>query len=189
MKKRVENYEELGSTYDLDYKLEHLEQEAIRDLESLDKWLYLGADSMDRSFAKIGMTMGNLRSRSYSSSRPGYYLFCAFKFKHSMSIEKIRRVEEDVLLRMDTFHRNSDGSSKRMIHYESRRLSECFHPVVFLDFYRDMHLEIYEHHRDAFVICGYENEYGVSEGEFVDCIFNHRQLKRHDEYRRLIIQY
>jgi hypothetical protein len=86
-------------------------------------------------------------------------------------------------------HRNVDGSSKRMIHYESGQLSECFYPVNFFDFYRDVHFEIYDRHRNDFVICGYENEFGVDDGEFVDCIFNARQKERYNEYIKLILQY
>jgi hypothetical protein len=188
LKKKIVPYE-FESFSRGDYKLEYVEQETRQNFESTDKWLYLGADILDANFAKIGMTMGDLVSRSYSSSRPSYYLFCAFKFKHNTSMQDVKRVENDVLWRIDCLHRNVDGSSKRMIHYESGQLSECFYPVNFFDFYRDVHFEIYDRHRNDFVICGYENEFGVDDGEFVDCIFNARQKERYNEYIKLILQY
>lgn len=189
MKKKIIPYEEFDTFSGGDYKLEHVEQEAKRNFESTEKWLYLGADILDTNFAKIGMTMGDLASRSYASARPGYYLFCAFKFKHNISAQDVKRVENDVLRKIDCLHRNVDNSSKRVVHYESGQLSECFYPVNFFDFYKDVHFEIYNHHRDSFVICGYEDEFGMGVGEFVDCIFNARQNERHDEYRKMILQY
>jgi hypothetical protein len=189
LKKQITYFDGFDSFYSDDYKIEHVEQGAKRNLESLNKWLYLGADALDVNFAKIGMTMGELPSRSYSSSSPSYYLFCAFKFKPDMSIQDVKHVEGDVLSRIDWLHRNVDGSSKRMIHYESGRPSECFHPVDFFAFYKDVHREIYDRHRNSFVICGYENEYGADDGEFVDCIFNPRQKEHHNEYIKMILQY
>lgn len=189
MKKKIIPFDGFDSFYGRDYKLEHTEQESKRNFESIDKWLYLGADAVDKNFAKIGMTMGNLASRSYSSSRPSYHLFCAFKFRYNISMQEVKRVEVDVLSRIDGLHRNEDGSSKRMIHYESGVPSECFYPVNFFDFYKDLHDEIYDHHRGSFVISGYENEYGVDDGEFVACIFNPRQKKRHNEYIKIILRH
>lgn len=189
MRKQFEEFEKIDSISDRDYKLDFLQQEARRNFESLDKWLYLGADELDANFAKIGITMGDLASRSYSSSRPSYYLFCAFKFKYNISKQDVKRVESDVLSKIDDFYRNADGSSKRMIHYESRKISECFYPVNFFDFYKDMHWIIHENHRDSFEICGYVNKFEIDDGEFVDCIYNPRQKELHDKYRRMILQY
>ncbi len=189
MKKKITYYEELDSYYEDDYKFQHVWQETKRNIESTEKWLYLGADILDRNFAKIGVTKDDLASRSYSSARPSYYIFCAFKFKYNISMKKVRQVEVDVLSRMEFLYRNDDGTSRRMVHYESGRLSECFCPVDFFCFYRDLHWEIYDGHRDSFVICGYENKYYEDDGEFVDCIFNDRQRDRHNEYREMIIQY
>lgn len=189
MRKKIIPFDDLESFYGRDYKLEYNERESKRNFESGDKWLYLGADAVDKNFAKIGMTMGNLVSRSYSSSRPSYHIFCAFKFKHNISTQEVMRVEVDLLSRIDGLHRNEDGSSKRMIHYQSGLPSECFHPVDFFAFYKDLHDGIYDRHRDSFVISGYENEYGVDDGEFVDCIFDPRQKKHHNKYVKMILRY
>lgn len=172
-----------------DYKLEYVEQEMQRDFESVDKWLYLGADCLDHTFAKVGMTMGDLSSRSYSSSHPSYYLFCAFKCKDKISLVDIKRIENDVLSRIDSLHRNSNGSSKRMKHFESGALSECFSPVDFPQFYRDVHDAIYDHHRNDFVISGWVNNDGVDDGEFVDCIFNKKIMRNYQQYMRMILRH
>ncbi|MGE8681523.1 MAG: hypothetical protein ACN6PE_23155 [Achromobacter marplatensis] len=174
---------------DRDYKMEYVEQELQRDFESVEKWLYLGADSLDRTFVKVGMTVGDLRSRSYSSSRPSYFLFCAFKCKDKLSRADIKIIEKDVLSRIDWLHRNPDGSSKRMRHFESGAISECFSSVDFLEFYRDVHDAIYDHHRNNFVISGWVNEFGVEDGEFVDCIFNENTMNDYKAYMRKIIRY
>ena len=172
-----------------DYKLEHVEQEMQKDLDSVDKWLYLGADYLDQTFAKVGMTMGDLTSRSYSSSRPSYYLFCAFKCKDKISHIDVKRIENDVLSRIDGLHRNPDGSSKRMNHFESGALSECFWPVDYLQFYKDVHDTIYDHHRNNFVISGLINSDGIDDGEFVDCFFNKKVKQNYQEYMRMILRY
>lgn len=174
---------------DRDYKLDYVEQQLQRDFESVDKWLYLGADSLDCTFAKIGMTAGDLRSRSYSSSRPSYYLFCAFKCKDSLSPSHIKEIERNVLSKIDLLHRNPDGSSKRMYHFESNAISECFSPVNFLEFYRDIHDTIYDNHRNDFLISGWENEFGAEDGEFVDCIFNKKVMSDYRNLMRMILRY
>ena len=148
-----------------------------------------GTDYLDKTFAKVGMTMGDLTSRSYSSSRPSYYLFCAFKCKEKISLADVKRIENDVLARIDWMHRYPDGSSKRMNHFESGALSECFWPVDFFKFYRDVHDAIYENHRNDFVISGWENNYGIDDGEFVDCIFNKKVMQNYQEYIRIILRY
>lgn len=172
-----------------DYKLEHVEQEMQRNFESVDKWLYLGADYLDPTFAKVGMTMGDLTSRSYSSSRPSYYLFCAFKCKDEISLVEVKQIENHVLSRIDGLHRNPDGSSKRMKHFDSGALSECFLPVDFSQFYKDVHDSIYENHRNNFVISGWINNYGIDDGEFVECIFNKKVGQNHQRYMNMILRY
>lgn len=189
MKKTTIPSDGFTSFSDGDHKQEYLEQEAIRNLESTDKWLYLGADDLNNSFAKIGMTMGNLGSRSYSSGSPSFYLFCAFKFRYNISKQKAKQIEDDVLSRIEERHRDVNGLSTRMCHYESGQLSECFFPVNFFALFKDLHDVIYSHHRDSFVISGYINEFGIDDGEFVDCIFNPRHKKHHNEYIKMILRY
>lgn len=166
-----------------DYKMDYVEMEARKDFESSTNWLYLGANAASRNFAKIGITMGDLSSRSYGTVDPNYYLFCAFKARHNISLTQLEVIESNILDKFENMYRNDDGSSKRMRHYDSGRSSECFSPVDFMDFFRNLHLEIYENYRDKFVICGK----GV-DGEFVDCIFN-KKVKNEMEFINMIVQY
>lgn len=172
-----------------DYDLQCGEEEMRRDLESVEKWLYLGADCLDNSFAKVGMTMGDLTSRSYSSSRPSYFLFCAFKCRDKISFADIKRIEWGVLSIIDGKHRNSDGSSKRMRHFESGALSECFSPIDFDSFFKDVHDAIYDNFRNDFVVSGLVNEYDQDVGDFIDCIFNKKLGRDHQKYKRMILRH
>lgn len=56
-------------TFDLeipdDYKLASVLERDRADFESTNIWFYVGADYRDSRFAKVGITMGDLRSRSY----------------------------------------------------------------------------------------------------------------------------
>ena len=173
-----------------DYKLEHVETEIRNNFESVERWLYLGRDAVDPNFVKIGLTMGELPSRSYSSANPDYHLFCAFKCKYNISEIELKNVEEEILVRLESIHRNGDGSTKRLRHYESGLPSECFRPVDFLEFFIDLHYEIYENYRNNFVISAWENEDGQIDGEFVDCIFNKKiKLEDRNKFIKMILQY
>ncbi|MFZ6781250.1 hypothetical protein ACO0LD_30815 [Undibacterium sp. Ji83W] len=173
-----------------DYKLAHVETETKNNFESTNSWLYLGRDADDPNFVKIGLTMGDLQSRSYSSANPDYYLFCAFKCKYNISEVELKNIEEEILVRLESFYRNDDGSTKRLKHHESGRPSECFRPVNFSEFFMDLHCEIYENHRNSFVICAWENEIGQIDGQFVDCIFNKViKLEDRNKFIKMILQY
>lgn len=166
-----------------DYKLEQQIHNIRQNFESTTNWLYLGTDFQDPGFVKIGITTNDLSSRSSSSARPSYYLFCAFKFQYNISKQEMERIEEDVLSRMEGIYCTWPHYAKRLNHYESGRISECFQHVDFLRFFKDFHFEIYENHRNSFVICGYEDY-----GEFVDCIFNDRNDVSDQEYIEMIVQ-
>ncbi|MGC3819338.1 hypothetical protein [Acinetobacter sp. G11] len=172
-----------------DYKMSEVLQDNRQSFASVKKWLYLGADDRDSNFAKVGITEGNLASRSYSSANPRYYLFCAFKFKYNISKEDMEFVENDILLKLDNRWCDRYGRSKRLRHYESNVLSECFEDVDFVDFYKDLHYLIYTYHRDKFEISGYQaNEFDESEVEFIYCIFNKKLPKKENVYIEMILQ-
>lgn len=171
-----------------DYKIDHVEMEARRNYESREKWLYLGADARDSTFAKIELTMGDLSSRSYSSARPSYYIFCAFKCRYYLSKPELETIEEDILSELEYIYSDSDGSTARLDHYESGRPSECFSPIDFQDFFVNLHLEIFEKHRDSFVISSLDDGAGRYYGEFVDCIMN-KKIANKQKYLSMIIQH
>ncbi|MYM88930.1 hypothetical protein GTP91_17335 [Rugamonas sp. FT82W] len=174
-----------------DYKLWYSEMETKNNYESLYGWIYLGADAKNKKFAKIGLSMGDLSSRSYSSSNPNYYLFCAFKCRHDISRDRLAIIEREILTKIDELYKNRNGSSRRMRHYESGALSECFESVDFFNFFKDLHSEIYENYRNDFVTSEWWEDHSVeSEGSFVDCIFNPKiSLKEKNTFIRMILQY
>ncbi|NAO26202.1 hypothetical protein PsdCFBP2356_06370 [Pseudomonas syringae pv. dysoxyli] len=171
-----------------DYKLDHVYTQTMMNFTSVDKWLYLGADAGNDRFAKIGITMGDLGSRSYSSANPNYYLFCAFKCNHDVSRDELIHMENVVLERLDGLFKYDYGASKRMYHYESGVLSECYQNINFQEFFVTLHQEIYDGFRHKFVISEMVTEIGMGYGEFVDCLFSHK-ITNHQYFRDMIIQY
>lgn len=142
-------------TFDLeipdDYKLASVLERDRADFESTNIWFYVGADYRDRRFAKVGITMGDLRSRSYSSSNPDYYLFCGFQCKHDTTRADLKNIERDVLSYLDEYYPN------RAPHRESRRLSECFYDINFEDFFVDIHQYLHDKHYKHFQIMGFQD--------------------------------
>lgn len=104
-------------TFDLeipdDYKLASVLERDRADFESTNIWFYVGADYRDRRFAKVGITMGDLRSRSYSSSNPDYYLFCGFQCKHDTTRADLKNIERDVLSYLDEYYPNRAPTESR----------------------------------------------------------------------------
>lgn len=168
----VIDYSELESGFYDDYESEQMKHDAVQSLESVDKWLYLGADISNSNWAKIGITLGDLRSRSYSSANPNFYIFCAFKFEWNVTKEQIRRVEMELLNMFDKIFTDRFGNPNRLRHYESRKLSECYYPVDFSYFLDNLHNELFHNYSRFFVICGYENEIGDVDGATVMCEFS-----------------
>ncbi|HCD4537500.1 TPA: hypothetical protein NBQ86_002512, partial [Enterobacter hormaechei] len=94
-----------------DYKMAWLHERNKKDFESLTKWLYLGADIKDSGFAKVGLTMDDLSSRSYSSANPNYYLFCAFKCRDDLTKTEVEKIERSTLEYLERVFANEDGTS------------------------------------------------------------------------------
>lgn len=165
----------------LDYKTEALIHDTIQNLESGIKWLYVGADISNPNWVKIGITLGDMGSRSYSSANPNYYIFCAFQFRYDKSEEEVKLVEAELFSKLDLIFKDWYGTPLRMRHYESGKLSECYFPVDFEYFFYTLYNEIYQNYRNYFQIHGYENEVGDIDGDFVSCNFSSkldRDLKK-----------
>ncbi len=193
MKKEVPNLDDFDDFEPLseffDYKMHHLNEVAMNIAKSTRKWIYLGADSDDNRFAKIGLTMDDLRSRSYSTSRPTYHIFCAFKCLPGVSKPDLKCIEKDLISRMDISHRNDDGSSKRILHHDSKKPSECFYPISFLDFFEYLHQLIHDHHRACFSTTALDDGAGGHYGSMIECLFNPRiELPLQHRYRQRILQ-
>jgi len=173
-----------------DYKMEFVHNESKADFESTKKWLYLGGNARDSGFAKVGITKGDLTTRSSSSESPGYYLFCAFKCRNNIEISKLKAIETSALNHLEGVFVYRDGSTKRASHHESERISECFYDVDFLDFFIELHYFLYVNHSNYFLLSGFNNESGIDDGEFIDCEF-HRRMTREEinKHIRMILQY
>lgn len=189
MKRTKRNYELEPDPFAC-YKMEYIHNQSKLNFESTTKWLYLGANTRDSQFAKVGITMGDLTGRSSSSENPGYYLFCAFKCRDNISRFELEHIEKSALNYLEELFTYSDGSTKRASHRESERISECFYDVVFLDFFGELHYYLYENHSSYFIRSGFENDAGVDEGDFLDCEFNGRTMPLSEVNRhiRMILQ-
>ena len=172
------------------YKMEFVHNESKENFESTEKWLYLGANARDIEFAKVGITMGDLTTRSSSSESPSYYLFCAFKCRINITRPQLKAIEKSALSYLESVFTYPDGSTKRASHHESEHISECFFDVEFLRFFGALHYYLYENHCNYFMLSGFENEAGFDEGEFIDCEFNPRRMSRNEinKYIRMILQ-
>ncbi|HHR6404530.1 TPA: hypothetical protein ACS8BP_001467 [Providencia alcalifaciens] len=96
-----------------DYKMAWIHERDKRNFESLTKWLYLGADLKNSGSAKVGLTMDDIASRSYSFANPSYYLFYAFKFKCRDDITKaeVENIERSAFVYLECVFANEDGTS------------------------------------------------------------------------------
>ncbi|AFI89935.1 hypothetical protein EXT68_03790 [Pectobacterium parmentieri] len=173
-----------------DYKMAWLHERDKRNFESLNKWLYLGADIKDDGFAKVGLTMDDLVSRSYSSANPNYYLFCAFKCRDNITKTEIKNIELGAVEYLELEFSNEDGTSNRARHAESGHLSECFYNINFTNFFISYHDYLYEKHHRDFLVTEFKNEFGDDEGNFLDCEFNPRfTLQEKNKFIRMLLRW
>lgn len=147
-------------SYDLkipddDYKMAEVMENDKKDFESSDIWVYLAADSTNPSFAKVGITMGDLTGRSYDTGNPNYYMFCAFQCGHKTTQSQLKDIERSVFRHLDEIFTNEDGSTKRGRFFESGRLSECYYDIDFEHFFVTLHDYLLDKHIRHFSIGGY----------------------------------
>nr|WP_229915941.1 hypothetical protein [Rahnella sp. LAC-M12] len=155
------------------------------NFESPNIWFYVGADSRDPGFAKVGITMGDLRSRSYSSANPNYYLFCAFQCIQGTSKSQLESIELGALTHLDAVFPNH-----RTRHMESQRLSECYYNIDFEYFFSCLHDYLHDNHYSNFQTAGFVNELGDDDGYALAWEFNPLlppEVK--SRFRSLILRY
>lgn len=160
-------------TYDLeipddDYKAAWVMEQNKADFESTKIWLYIGADSRNPGYAKVGMTMGDMTTRSTSSASPTYYLFCAFQLRHGTTKQQLLSIENSAFAFLDGVY---PGHRER--HRESGRLSECYYDINFEDFFSCLHDYLYDNFHNYFQTCGYVNEVGEDAGSALAWHFSH----------------
>lgn len=139
---------------DDDYKAAYVMERDKLNFESRDLWVYLGADLANPTFAKVGITTGDLRSRSSSTSNPNYYLFCAFQCYYGTTPEQLRHIERGALDYLDGVF----GPEKRGVHTESQCKSECYYGINFEDFFIHLYEYLWEHHIRHFPTGTYVSE-------------------------------
>lgn len=172
---------------DDDYKAAYVMERDKLNFESTNIWVYLGADLNNPTFAKVGITMNDLRSRSSSTAHPSYYLFCAFQCDYDTTPEQLRQIERGALEYLDGVF----GPVKRVVHTESQRLSECYDGIHFEDFFFHLHDYLWEHHIRYFQTSSYVSDenpnwvYGSTlSSHFNDIVPS--DVKEH--YRNLILK-
>jgi hypothetical protein len=149
-----------GKAFGHDYKTESLEQEALRQSNSVENWIYVGTDIHRPDIAKIGLTRGRLGTRATGSQNPFFTLLCAFKIKEGVASEKVSAIESAVIGDLST-------SYERVRHVTTGRHSEWFRVApnemrerVYDFLYKTFIREMYCYHcdlREVGVIYSWEN--------------------------------
>ena len=185
MKKQLIPYNNYG--VDDDFKSAYLHEQMAREFESMEGWIYLGADITNPRYARIGMTKGDLGSRSYSSANPNYYLFCAFKCKPELHESQIKTIENIILQRFQDGYRYPNGMTKRAVFYESGQYWDCFYDIDFLEIFVALHEQLYTNYRSVFTTCGVVDDAGGDAGVIIECLFNPK-VPNQNKYRQMIAQ-
>ncbi len=161
---------------DDDYKMKHVMERDKVNFESDRIWLYVGADYRNATYAKVGITMGDLRSRSYSSANPNYFLFCAFQCYPTTTKAELEGIETRVLACLDDVFTYDNGQTKRARHFESQRLSECYYDIHFEDFFACLHDYLWDRESRHFMTDEYvdSNDISVVYGGVISFLFNDR---------------
>ena len=160
-------------TYDLeipydDYKMAAVMERDKENFESPNIWFYVGVDNNNPGFAKVGITMGDLSTRSYSTGNPGFYLFCAFQCIQGTTKSQLERIELGALAYLDSMFPNH-----RARHVESQRLSECYYNIDFESFFKCIHNYLLDNHRSNFQTAVFNNVVGGEGGHALALLFNH----------------
>ena len=155
-----------------DYKMEFSHAQAVKNFESVNGWIYIGLDNSVSDRAKVGLTTGDLGSRSYSSGNPDYFLFCAFKCRHDITEDQLRSIEKDLIARLDQHYKNKDEELLRIRHFDSQKLSEWYGGIDTTIFFQDVHYILYTFHFNYFLGVEVYNDVETIDGCYLDCIFN-----------------
>ncbi len=118
-----------------------------------------------------------------------YHIFCAFKCIHNISKEELKSIEEIVLSILDRKFINEHGVTKRVRHFESNTMSECFYYIDFMEILYAVHFELYDKHSRYFSSTGLFDNDENDLGDVLDCEFNRKiSIEKAFEYRKFISQ-
>ena len=133
--------------------------------------------------------MGDLRSRSYSSANPNYFVFCAFQCYHNTTKEQLKLIEECALKYLDKVFCSDNGLTNRARHFESQCLSECYYNINFEDFFMCLHDYLMHHQVRFFMTDQYDNHSASIYGAALSCEFNPRLTdEQKSHFLRLIVR-
>lgn len=149
-----------GKAFGYDYKMEWVENENKRQEQSVVNWIYIGVDTRFYNMAKIGLTTGELGTRSSGSQNPFYSLYCAFKIKEGVTPNIVKGIENAVI---DLLSQNY----QRISHVTTGRFSEWFYAdcreireLVYDFLYDNFNMDMYSYfcvERGIGVIHSWEN--------------------------------
>ncbi|WP_157704915.1 MULTISPECIES: GIY-YIG nuclease family protein [Shewanella] len=149
-----------GKVFGHDYKMEWLEQERIRQENSIENWIYIGTDIHRPNMAKIGLTTGLLRTRASGSQNPFYTLFCSFKIKDGIDPKKVAAIEDSVKEFLSGLYtcipHETSGRRSEWFYVTPMEMRERVHDFL----YDNFSWEMYCYHcniRDVGVIYSWEN--------------------------------
>ena len=165
MRKPPQTYN-LEIPYD-DYKMAAVMERDKENFESPNIWFYVGVDKNNPGFAKAGITMGDLSSRSYCSGNPGFHLFGAFQCIQGTTKSQLESIELGALSYLDHIFQNH-----RARHAESQRLSECYYNIDFETFFTCIHNYLIDNHRSNFMTAVFNNVVGFEGGHALEFVFN-----------------
>lgn len=111
--------EVLGYLDSQNYKMKEGVEDTLRQIYSVENWIYIGADPDTPWRSKVGMTSGQLNTRDSSPHNPEYGLYHAFKVKEGIADKDVRDIEREI-------HRFLGSRYFRYRHRESNRESEWF---------------------------------------------------------------
>jgi len=82
-----------------------------------NNWIYVGADTNDHQWSKVGKTTLGLHTRHTSSQRPGYFIFTAYNITNG----DVHKIESDLLNHLENMQ-----DIERQNHFSTGSKSECF---------------------------------------------------------------
>ncbi|GEM_PF-1798380 len=95
-----------------------------------EDWIYVGGDTNNTCWSKVGKTTRNLIDRHRSPQNPGFFIYAAFQIVHG----DVHKIEVNLLNHLKWVH-----GLQPLTHFSTSRTSECFkvNPLHMADFVED----------------------------------------------------
>ncbi|AEM48655.1 hypothetical protein Acife_2567 [Acidithiobacillus ferrivorans SS3] len=149
-----------GKAFGHDYKTDLVENERLRQEQSIVNWIYIGVDTRFDNMAKIGLTTGALGTRASGSQNPFYSLLCAFKIKEGVNPDVVKSIESAVIDLLGQHYQCishvTTGRPSEWFYAEHRVMRELVHDFL----YDKFNWQMYSYHcaeRNIGIIYSWEN--------------------------------